>query len=143
MTSTNSQPRLYAEDEHGSTVILQLRKNRNYGRRFVTMFAETMNQISTLDRPAGYHRILWHLLSVLDATQWRKVSAPEMCRATGMAIATVQRALLQLQADRVILADGNTAARALKLNNRLAWQSSAEKWNAAEADPEIVDGRGR
>ena len=143
MKNTNSQPRLYAEDEHGSTVVLQLRRNRNYGRRFLTMFSEAMHLISTFDRPAGYHRLLWHLLSVLDAVQKRKVSMPEMCRETGMALSTVQRALLQLIADRVIIADGNTAARALRLNNRIAWTSSAEKWNAGEADPEIVNGRAR
>lgn len=107
------------------------------------MFSETMHLISTFDRPAGYHRLLWHLLSVLDAVQKRKVSMPEMCRETGMALSTVQRALLQLIADRVIIADGNTAARALRLNNRIAWTSSAEKWNAGEADPEIVNGRAR
>jgi lambda repressor-like predicted transcriptional regulator len=107
------------------------------------MFSETMHLISTFDRPAGYHRLLWHLLSVLDAVQKRKVSMPEMCRETGMGLSTIQRALLQLIADRVIIADGNTVARALRLNNRIAWTSSAEKWNAGEADPEIVNGRAR
>ncbi len=143
MTISHHRPRLYAEDLDGSTVILQLRQNRNYGRRFVTMFSETMATIATMDRSAGYHRILWHLLSVLDTTQKRKVSMPEMCEATGMGLSTVQRAILQLLADKVIIADGRTNRRALRLSNRISWMSSAEKWNATEADPQIVNGRGR
>ncbi len=143
MSINHHRPRLYAEDLDGSTVILQLRQNRNYGRRFVTMFSETMATIATMDRSAGYHRILWHLLSALDTTQKRKVSMPEMCEATGMGLSTVQRAILQLLADKVIIADGRTNRRALRLSNRISWMSSAEKWNATEADPQIVNGRGR
>lgn len=136
-------PRLYAEDEDGSTVILQLRRNRTYGQRFLTMFTTAAHQLSEMDRPPVYFRTLMFLLTALDPIQFRRLSAREVVEATGISLASADRALGQLEADKVIFCQGKTGAKARRLNRNLAWMSSAEKFAASEGDPMIVDARGR
>ncbi|RWR34267.1 hypothetical protein D2T29_05075 [Sinirhodobacter populi] len=134
---------IYAEDTTGSTVVLDLRKHRSYGTRFKTMFEETMTTLGRMDRPSVYFRVLMHLMAVLDPVQWRRYSASEVRDATGMSMASAERALAMLEADRVIFCRGKTGSKARRLNNTVCWAASSDKWHNAERDLEVLDGRGR
>ena len=134
---------LYTEDEAGATVALTAKRRHRYPSRFVTMFVETMNTLAGWDRPPAYHRTLWHLLSVLDPIQWRHISAREISERTGLAPASVSRALAMLEADRMVIAEGRTANKRRRLNNQLGWASSAEKYSDTTADRPPEDARGR
>lgn len=107
------------------------------------MFDTTFQQLSGMDRPSVYYRTLFQCLAMLDPTQWRRISAKEMCKAAGMSHVSAQRGLAMLQEDRVIFGQGQTASRAYRLNNRLISMTSSEKWNNLDPDPEVIDARGR
>lgn len=138
-----TQMRLYAEDENNSTVVLMPRRHRNYSKRFKTMFEEAMITLGQFDRPASYYRVMLHLLATLDPVQYRKISMSEIMAEIHASASSVERALTMLERDRVIFTKGTTSAKARRLNNRICWASNSEKWNAAEADPEVIDARGR
>ncbi|MEM1079530.1 MAG: hypothetical protein AAGI09_13495 [Pseudomonadota bacterium] len=136
--------RLYTKTEDGSTVVLEAPRVRAYYReRFLTMFMNTSRLLATMDRPQVYYRALFHLLSVLDPIQMRRYSARELAQATGMSQVSAERAMAMLEADRVLMRTGKGTAKALRINNNLAWASTAEKHNLTEVDPEIIDARGR
>ena len=99
--------------------------------------------ISRLDRPACYYRTLQFLLATLDPIQWRRLSAREIATEAIMSMSSAERAIAMLIADKVTFAQGTTAARALRLNNRIVWKSNSEKWNCVQPDEEIIDARGR
>ncbi|MEM7643149.1 MAG: hypothetical protein AAF366_11540 [Pseudomonadota bacterium] len=107
------------------------------------MFHTTFERLAQMDRPPCYHRTLWHLLSVLDPVQFRGVSAREVAEATGQSLSSVERGLAMLQADRMLIAKGKTAGKRLRINNRLAWASSSERFAEVQPDLDPVDARGR
>lgn len=136
--------RLYAEDEHGSTIVLQMRSFRGYGkRRFKTMFEEAMNRLACLDRPPVYYRTMLYLLNVLDPVQFRRISGREITEAIGISMSSAERALAMLEADQVIFCKGKSGAKARRLNNQVCWASKAERFASAVADLEVIDSRGR
>lgn len=140
----SEQLRLYAEAEDGSTVILHTRKHRLYPERFWTMFEETTKALAQMDRPVCYHRTLLYLISVLDPIQFRRISAKEVCRGAKISFPSAQRALSMLEADGVILTNGErTGALARRLSNRICWASTSERFNQVPRDPEVQDARGR
>jgi len=146
MTCSENSPatmRLYTTDENETTVVLMAKRHRHYRWRFLTMFANGLQSLSELDRPAVYYRALFHCLAVLDPVQFRTLTARQVADATGMAHISAQRALAMLEADRVLLRTGKGVGKKLRLNNQVAWASTSEKHNLAQMDLEIVDGRKR
>lgn len=135
--------RLYAETEEGATVVLNGKTRAHYAEAFRTMFENALDLLAQRDRPACYYRVLMHLLTKLDAVQWRVTSAFDISQELSISRASAERGLAMLEADRVILAEGPRCARRRRLNNRVAWRSSATKHNEADKDPEVIDGRGR
>ena len=133
--------RVYVETESGATEVLQLRRHRQYPERFMTMFSGTFQMLAGKERPACYFRTLCAALVIFDPVQSRRISIVEICRACpGLTPRSAQRGMALLQADRVILSTGAGAAKAYRLNNRLLSTQSAEKWNALQSDPRIIDG---
>lgn len=124
-------------------VVLQMRQNRNYDRRFKTMFENSMVRLAGFDRPPVYYRVMLFLMTVLDPIQFRRMSAREISDEIGMSRISAERALSMLETDKVIFCKGATGAKARRLNNQVVWSSSSEKWNSAVADPVIQDARGR
>lgn len=146
MTSDNratEAPVIYATDANGSTVMLETKRRKLYPARFATMFESTFSLLAGLDRPACYHRTLMQCLVTMDPTQWRKISASEIARETGMSHMSAKRGLGLLQSDRVIFGKGRGAARAYRLNNRLVSMTTSEKWHNLDPDLEAIDSRGR
>lgn len=147
MTSKEqAQLRVYVTTEHGSTEVIALKRHRRYPGRFLTMMVSNCEILSGWDRPPCYFRTLFHLLSVLDAQQYRRHSEREMAAATGMGTASISRAMAMLRADRVVMTEGAGVTRAIRLNHHIAWTSSAEKWNEVTGnnpDPTPEDARGR
>lgn len=135
--------RLYATDEAGSTVVLEARRRINYSMRFLTMFSPTAEALASFDRPSVYWRTLFFCFSALDPIQERALFSTDVAHETGMSAISAQRALAMLVTDRVLISTGRKAKKRYRLNNRLAWGSSAVKHNLVEADPEPEDGRGR
>jgi hypothetical protein len=136
-------PRLYAEEEHGSTVVLQMRSHRNYPQRFFTMFETSSMLLAGMDRPTCYFRCLHFLLATLDPVQFRRISASEIAKEAHMSQSSAERGLALLEADRAIFCKGSTGAKARRLNNNLISKQNSEKWNSAQRDPEVIDSRGR
>lgn len=134
---------LYTEDSDGTTVILTAQRRLRYTMRFKTMFEPTFQSMATMDRPSTYWRVLFHALAVLDPVQFRPLPNSDISEATGMSQLSAQRALTMLIADRVLIPKGNTSGRRVRINNRIAWGSTAHKHNLAEADLEVIDARGR
>lgn len=143
MMKPHERVKLYTETEEGATIVLSAARARLYQGRFKTMFEASTMTIAMMDRPPVYYRAMLWLAAVLDPVQWRKISAREVARETGISISSAERALTMLEKDRVILTDGRTFAKVRRLNNNLFWASSSEKWNRAERDPEVIDARGR
>ena len=140
-TPPTSTWKLYAEDEDQSTVILTTRLSRHYRERFFTMFETASAELATMDRPPVYFRALFYLMSRLDPVQYRRISASEMAQAANMSRSSAERALAQLEADRVIFSKGQTYAKARRLNNRMMWKSTSEKWNSTPPDLPVIDSR--
>lgn len=140
---------IYASDTNGSTVQLDAVRRGRYSQRFITMFHGAMTTLAAMDRPACYHRTLLHCLAVLDPVQFRKVSAREIAKATRQSQSSAERSLAMLEADGVLISNGEpTAGKGRRLNNSLCWASSAEKHAARQPDalppdPEPGDARGR
>lgn len=133
---------LYATDANGSTVQLEAVTSRRYKERFWTMFHSATTIIAGFDRPAAYHRALLAMLTLADPIQYRRISAREVSQAAGMSQISAERALAMLEADQVILTNGAaTGAKARRINNRLAWASTAERNRITPEDPPIIDGR--
>lgn len=107
------------------------------------MFEQATIALAQYDRPSVYWRVLLHLLARLDPVQYRRVSASEVRAEVGISMSSAERALAQLEADRVIFCKGKAAAKARRLNNRLVWKANSEKWNEVSPDMEVIDGRGR
>lgn len=107
------------------------------------MFDHSFQTMAEMDRPPCYYRTLFQALAMMDPIQFRRISATEICKASGMSHPSAQRGLAMLQADRVIIGKGKGAARAYRLNNNLVSMSSAERWNQEPRDPEVYDARGR
>lgn len=108
------------------------------------MFADTCLLVATWDRPAAYHRALMACLTLMDPTQFRRISAREIGEAARMSTISAERALAMLEADKVIITnDKATGAKARRLNNRLASMTSADRYEGLIPDPEMVDARGR
>lgn len=105
------------------------------------MFAQGLQRLSKLDRPSVYYRALFHALSVLDPVQFRSMTTKETAEATGMSVISAQRASMMLRADGVLLQKGTGAGMKMRLNNQIAWASTAEKHNQADQDQEIRDAR--
>lgn len=143
MTENNLAPRLYTEDEAGSTVVLQMRQHRLYGARFKTMFETAAMELARLDRPPAYYRALFYLLAALDPVQKRRLPASELAAGAQMSQSSAERALAMLEADRVIFCSGTTAAKVRRLNNTVCWAATSEKWNRATRDLAVEDARGR
>lgn len=134
---------LYAEDASGATVALTARWRRGFGRSYVMMFTETVAQVAAWDRPPAYHRALLWLLAALDPLQPRAVSAREVALGCNISINSAARALAMLEADRVVIGVGQTAAKRRRLNNRLAWRSRVERFEETPEDTPPEDARGR
>lgn len=139
----NEIPVLYAEDMNGSTVQLQLKRNRRYPERFSTMFHTTFTFLSGLDRPPCYYRTLMYCLAVMDTTHFRRISASEIAKNSGQGFSSVQRAMRMLIADKMLLTQGRASSMAYRINNQVGSNTSSEKWNQLEADEPPMDGRGR
>lgn len=105
------------------------------------MFVSTMETISTWDRPAAYHRVLLFLGASLRPDRWSRIAARSIRDATGLSIATVERALVMLEADGVILGRGHKSGKERRLSNRLVWRDRASLHVAADPDPDLVDAR--
>ena len=134
---------LYTEDTNGATIQLEGITSRRYRERFVTMFMTTTQTLAAFDRPPCYHRALLTCLAMLDPIQFRKVSAREIADASRLSPVSAERALAMLEADRVLISNGEaTARKARRLNNNLAWASTAHKHGLTDPDPEIIDARG-
>jgi len=134
---------LYTEDTNGTTIQLEATKSRRYRERFLTMFMTTTQTLAAFDRPPCYHRALLTCLAKLDPIQFRKVSAREIAEASRLSPVSAERALAMLEADRVLITNGEaTAAKARRLNNNLAWASTAHRHSMETPDPEIIDARG-
>ena len=136
-------PRLYAQEENGSTVVLQLRKHRGYGKRFFTMFESSSLMLAEMDRPPGYFRTLLYLMAVLDPVQFRRISVREIAKGSSQSMSSVNRAMAMLTSDRTVITRGRASAMSRRLNNRLVWASNSERFNEVEPDPEVFDSRGR
>jgi hypothetical protein len=135
---------LYTTDASGATVQLEAVKQRRYRERFWTMFQTATEQVAAFDRPACYHRALLALLTLADPIQFRRISAREVAELAKLSTNSAERALAMLEADRVVLTNGAlTGAKARRLNNRLAWASSADRHGQTPQDPEVIDARGR
>lgn len=135
---------LYTTDTQGATVALEATRSRRYSRRFWTMFADTCLLVAGWDRPAAYHRALMACLTLMDPTQFRRISAREIAEAAGLSIISAERALAMLESDQVIMTNGKaTGAKARRINNRLASMTRAETYEALPADPQPRDSRGR
>lgn len=135
--------RLYAEDERGATVALTARPWRGYHERFGTMFLGSLEDLAQRDRPPVYFRALLFLLTKLDAIQFRACTSRELAEGTGMSRASAERALAQLMADKVLIRQGKGTGLRLRINNRVAWFSRAERHAQEQPDPEVIDARGR
>lgn len=136
--------RLYTEAEDGSTVVLSAQpKRHHYSERFLTMFVSKLETVATWDRPPVYHRVMMHLLSTLDPVQYRVTSASKIATACKISEISASRALAMLAADRVIIERGSKAQRERRLNNQMAWASTAAKHNVAVPDQPPEDARGR
>lgn len=134
---------LYTEDTNGTTVQLEAAPRRRYKERFLTMFMTTTQTLAGFDRPPAYHRALLTCLTMLDPIQFRKVSAREIAEASRLSVVSATRALAMLEADRVLITNGEqTAAKARRLNNTLGWASTAHRHGETTPDPEIIDARG-
>ena len=108
------------------------------------MFTPGTATISTWDRPAAYYRVLLFCMATLDSQQMRTLSAREIKDGTGLSMISVERALAMLEADQVIVTNGQkTAARRRRLSNHLCWTSRADAHHAAIPDPALEDARGR
>lgn len=107
------------------------------------MFPDQMDIISRWDRPPTYFRVLFHLLSVLDPTQYRVTSAQIVARSCDISVNSAERVLTMLTADRVIISRGSKVQRERRLNNRMVWASTAKNHNETLHDPDIEDARGR
>ena len=107
------------------------------------MFESTFSLLAGLDRPACYYRTLCQCLTMMDPTQWRRISAREICEASGMSHMSAQRGLALLQSDKVIFGKGRGASRSYRLNNRIVSMTTSEKWNNLDPDLEVIDSRGR
>lgn len=107
------------------------------------MFDQSFQTMAEMDRPPAYYRVLFQALALMDPIQFRRISATEIAKASGMSHSSAQRGLSMLQADRAIIGQGLGAARSYRLNNNLVSMSSAERWNQEERDPEVFDSRGR
>ena len=134
--------RLYTEAEDGSTVVLAaMPKRHHYKERFATMFVSRLETIAKWDRPPVYHRVMMHLLATLDPVQFRVTSASKVAEACHVSVVSASRALAMLAADRVIIERGSKAQRERRLNNTMAWASTAAKHNVTDPDLPIEDGR--
>jgi len=107
------------------------------------MFHSTFTTLAAMDRPPCYHRTLLFALSELDPIQWRTLTASTISRETEQSRSSVERALAMLEADGVLLTKGSTVAKRRRINNRLAWASTSDKWHDALPDPHPEDARGR
>lgn len=135
---------LYTTDANGTTVALEAVKSRRYRERFWTMFDTATTQIAGFDRPAAYHRALLAMMHLADPLQFRRISAREVATVSKMSTMSAERALAMLESDRVVIVNGmQTGAKARRLNNRLIWGSTADRHDRTDADPEIIDSRGR
>jgi hypothetical protein len=135
---------LYTTDATGTIVQLEAIKTRRYRERFWTMFHSTTTILAAFDRPAAYHRALLAMLTLADPIQFRRISAREVAECARMSPMSAERALAMLEADQVILTNGQmTGAKARRLNNRLVWMTTADRHGMTDADPEIIDARGR
>jgi hypothetical protein len=133
--------RLYTKDENEATVVLIARPHRNYQWRFLTMFLTGLKKLSNLDRPSVYYRVLFHALATLDPVQFRSLTAREVSESTDMSLISAQRAITMLRADKVLISKGKGSALRYRMNNQVAWASTAEKHNQAMPDQDLIDGR--
>jgi len=108
------------------------------------MFMTTTQTLAAFDRPPCYHRTLLTCLAMLDPIQFRKVSAREIAENSRQSPVSVERALAMLEADKVLITNGErTARKARRINNNLGWASTAHRHGTTEQDVEIIDARGR
>ena len=108
------------------------------------MFAESVLTLASFDRPGAYHRALMAALTLMDPTQFRRISAREIGEAARMSTISAERALAMLEADGVIITNSlKTGAKARRLNNRLVSMTNAERYADLTPDPEVIDARGR
>ncbi len=135
-------PVIYATDADGSTVTLVPERRRRaparYPWRFATMFRPALLALCAIDRPAAYYRVLFASLAMFDPIEWRTVSARTIADATGLSRISVERALSQLTADRVLLTRGRASAVQRRLSRRVASLSSVERWADQPMDRELL-----
>ncbi|MEM9197199.1 MAG: hypothetical protein AAGD12_05035, partial [Pseudomonadota bacterium] len=129
-----SEPRLYATDETGATVALETIRKGRYNERFLTMFNGVAQHMSTLKRPAAYWRVMLYCLATLDPIHFRRLAAADVAKATGVSRAATERAMALLEADRVVIAEGATAAKVRRLNRSVCSMSRADRWARAQAE---------
>lgn len=135
---------LYTTDVNGATVTLEaLKVRRGYPWRFGTMMLPQFHMLAEMDRPSVYYRVMLHLFSVLDAQQWRQLTAATIARDCSMSVQSAEKALTMLTADRVIFCRGPRSHKERRINNTLAWFAGAARHSEAEADLPVIDARGR
>lgn len=144
ITPPQERLQLYTTDATGATVTLEaLKVRRGYPERFGTMMLPQLHTLAAMDRPAVYYRVMMHLFSVLDAQQWRAITAVSIASSCSMSKQSAEKALAMLQADKVIFSRGPKTHKERRINNRVAWFAGAAKHADAMPDPEVIDGRGR
>lgn len=99
--------------------------------------------LAEIDRPACYYRVMLHLFSVLDAVQWRQLTAVKIADSCSLSTQSADRALAMLTADQVIFARGPRSHKERRINNTIAWFAGASRHADATPDPEVIDARGR
>lgn len=114
-----------------------------YPVSFTTALHPGREAVARLDRPGSYHRALAALELLAHAVDWRVIPAADVAERSGMSVASAERALTMLEADRVVLAKGRGYGKRRRLNRNVYSTTTAQAWHEAGPDPEVIDGRGR
>lgn len=125
---------------------LSVHRTGAYPVTFTTVLHPGREAVARLDRPGSYHRALAAMERLAHTIDWRVIPATDVAERSGLSIASAERALAMLEADRVVMAKGRGYGKRRRLNRTVYSTSTAQAWQEAqehEPDPEVIDGRGR
>lgn len=140
----SSASRFYVRE--GAGAIVRVLSRRSYPVEFMTVMKPGLRALAKNKRSTAYFQVLLACMDRLDPIHWRHCSAATLAADTGLCQMSVERALKQLEADRVVIGQGRSSAKVRRLARSLASNSSADRWNEAQedaADLPVIDARGR